>query len=231
MAPFCVFPAPDAKWRQRCRLKKLLSYLSGGLLMLAQAPGGDHMHRRFDDAEKWAKNFDDPARDAWQMPDRVIAALDLKPGQSVADIGAGTGYFSVRLAKSAAAPQVFSVDIEQSMVDYIRHRAHKEDLKNITPVLASAESPNIPEPVDLILIVDTFHHIGQRAAYFRNLRKSLKPGGRLAIVEWLPEGQMGPPAQFRFSAEQVAKELAAAGWKPAGQHTFLPNQSFTIYRR
>lgn len=189
------------------------------------------MHRRFDEAEKWAKNFDDPARDAWQMPERVIAALALKPGQTVADIGAGTGYFTIRLAKSAAAPKVFAVDIEQSMVNYTKQRAAKEGLANVTGVVASATAANIPEPVDLILIVDTYHHIPARAAYFRALAASLKPGGRLAIIDWLPGGPMGPPEAFRFSPEKIQAELAQAGWKRTAQHTFLPNQSFTVYSR
>jgi SAM-dependent methyltransferase len=197
---------------------------------LAQQPGGDHMHRRFDDAEKWAKNFDDPARDKWQMPDQVIAALTLKPGQAIADIGAGTGYFTIRLAKSPAAPRVFAVDIEETMVHYTKQRAAKEGLQNVTGVVASAASANIPEPVDVILIVDTFHHIPARDAYFRKLRASLKPGGRLAIIDWLPGGPMGPPEEFRFAPEKIAAELAKAGWKKTGQHTFLPNQSFTLYQ-
>lgn len=197
----------------------------------AQHPAADHMQRRFDDAEKWSKNFDSPTRDMWQMPDRVIAALDLKPGQTVADIGAGTGYFAIRLAKSTAAPKVFAVDIEQSMVQYMRLRAVKEGITNLVGVVATAASANLPEPVDLILIVDTFHHIPDREAYFSNLQNSLKPGGRLAIVDWLPGGPMGPPEQFRFSPAQIAAELGKAGWKKSGEHSFLPNQSFTIYRR
>lgn len=195
---------------------------------LAQPPAGDHMHRRFDEPEKWAKNFDDPARDQWQMPERVIAALELKAGQSVADIGAGTGYFTVRLAK--AAGKVFAVDIEESMVKYTTQRAEKAGLKNVTGVVAAADSANLPEAVDLILVVDTFHHIPAREAYFRKLRGSLKPGGRLAIIDWLPNGPMGPPPMFRFSAKQIEEQLAKAGWRKAGEHTFLPNQSFTIYR-
>ena len=194
-------------------------------------PGGDHMHKRFEEPEKWAKNFDDPARDAWQMPDRVIAALELKAGQTVADIGAGTGYFTVRLAKAAAKPQVIAVDIEKSMVEYVKARAAKEGLKNVSGVVAVDGSANLPGPVDLILIVDTFHHIPKRQAYFTDLAKFLRPGGRLAIIDWLPGGPMGPPAAFRFSPEKIAEEVGAAGWKKIGQHTFLPNQSFTIYRR
>jgi protein-L-isoaspartate O-methyltransferase len=183
------------------------------LLALAQPPAADHMHRRFDDAELWAKNFDDPARDKWQLPSQVITALQLKPTQTVADIGAGTGYFTVRL--SPAVARVFAVDIEESMVNYTRHRAMKAGLKNVTGVVAKPDSANIPEPVDLILIVDTFHHIPAREAYFRALAG----------------GPMGPPEAFRFSPEKIAAELAKAGWKKVGQHTFLPNQSFTLYQR
>jgi ubiquinone/menaquinone biosynthesis C-methylase UbiE len=209
---------------------KLLGLALATVVMMAQHPGGDHMHKRFEEPEKWAKNFDDPARDRWQMPDKVIAALALKPAMTVADIGAGTGYFSVRLAKAGVA-KVYAVDIEESMVVYIRKRAEKEGLKNVAGVVAAAASANIPEPVDLILIVDTFHHIPAREAYFKGLAKSLKPGGRLAIIDWLPGGPMGPPEAFRFSPEKIAMELAKAGWKKTGQHTFLPNQSFTVYGR
>ena len=81
-----------------------LLFVLFSMFLFAQHPGGDHMHRRFDDPQKWARNFDDPARDKWQMPDQVLAALALKPGQSIADVGAGTGYFSIRLAKSSVAP-------------------------------------------------------------------------------------------------------------------------------
>src|ERR1035438_9782385 len=97
----------------------------------------DHMEHHFDPKES-AKSFDDPARDAWQLPDRVIAALNLKPGQIVADIGAGTGYFSVRLAKSEAVPKVYAADIEPSMVSYLRERAAREGLNNVTAIQAAA---------------------------------------------------------------------------------------------
>src|SRR5688572_30832437 len=94
----------------------------------------DHMDHSFADVERYSKIFDDPARDAWQMPDRVISALGLRPGQVVADIGAGTGYFTVRLAKSTAAPKVYAVDIEKSMVEHIQRRAAREGLPNVVAV-------------------------------------------------------------------------------------------------
>lgn len=188
------------------------------------------MEHHFDPKQS-AKMFDDPARDAWQMPDRVIATLALKPGDVVADIGSGTGYFSVRLAKSAAAPKVYGADIEPEMVRYLRDRAAKEGLRNVIAIQASAVSPNLPEPVDLVLIVDTYHHIGDREAYFRNLAKSLKPGGRVAIVDFKPDSPEGPPPEFRFPPEKFKAEMSQAGYRLAAQYDFLPRQNFLIFRR
>lgn len=190
----------------------------------------DHMERHFDNAEQWAKEFDDPSRDAWQLPARVIEALGLKPGQSVADIGAGTGYFSSRLARSAAAPTVYAVDIEPSMVAYLQGRAAKEGLKNLRAVQAAPDGPNLPAPVDTILIVDTYHHIPNRGAYFTALKRSLKPGGTLAIVDFRKDAPSGPPVEFRFTPEQISTELAEAGFVLAEQHDFLPRQVFLTYR-
>jgi SAM-dependent methyltransferase len=209
---------------------------SGNVLMAQdQRPQGggtaaphQHMEHRFDDAERYAKSFDDPARDAWQMPGRVVDALDIRAGQLVADIGAGTGYFTVRLAKSAAAPTVYAVDIEQSMVDYVRQRAAKEGLNNVVPVLAAADRTNLSQAVDLVLIVDTYHHIPNRAAYFRELRKSMKPGARLAIIDFRRDSPEGPPVEFRFTPGQVEAELGPAGFRVVARHDFLPRQYFLV---
>lgn len=190
----------------------------------------DHMQHRFDDAERWAKSFDDPARDAWQMPDRVIAAIGLQPGQSVADIGAGTGYFSVRLAKAQPAATVYAVDIEPSMVAHLAKRAAAEHLKNIVAVQAGADRTNLPQPVDVVLLVDVYHHLPNRPAYFRTLAASLKPGARVAIVDFRKDSPEGPPVEFRFTAEQIEAEMRQAGFKLDTSHTFLPRQHFLVFR-
>lgn len=196
-----------------------------------QKPGMGHMDHKFDDPERYAKSFDDPARDAWQMPARVIEALALKPGQKVADIGAGTGYFSVRLARAAAAPTVFAVDLEPAMVAHLAKRAAAEGLANMRAVQASAGSPNLPEPVDVVLVVDTYHHIPNRPAYFAALKSTLTAGGRLAIVDFRKGvGGDGPPEAFRFTPEQISGELAEAGFVLDRQHDFLPRQVFLVYR-
>jgi cyclopropane fatty-acyl-phospholipid synthase-like methyltransferase len=194
----------------------------------AQQP--DHMQHRFDDAERWAREFDDPARDAWQMPARVIEALALKPGQSVADIGAGTGYFSSRLARSSAAPTVYAVDIEPSMVAHLKNRAGREGLTNLIAVQAGPDGPRLPAPVDTILVVDTYHHIPNRVEYFSKAKGSLTPGGQLVIVDFRKDAPAGPPVEFRFTPEQISAELAQAGFALAAEHDFLPRQHMLAYR-
>ncbi|MCW5964168.1 MAG: class I SAM-dependent methyltransferase [Bryobacterales bacterium] len=188
-----------------------------------------HMDKRFTDPEALAKSFDKPERAAWQMPDRVIADLGLKPGQSVADIGAGTGYFSVRLARSAAKPTVYSVDIEESMLAYLAKRAGEEGLTNVTTVLGGMESAKLPEPVDVVLVVNTYHHIADRLSYFRDLRKNLRKGGKLAIVDWKKGAPMGPADEYRFTPDEIRRELAGAGFRAVGQHDYLPNQNFLMF--
>jgi cyclopropane fatty-acyl-phospholipid synthase-like methyltransferase len=190
----------------------------------------DHMEHRFNHPELSAKSFDDPARDAWQMPERVITALDLKPGAVVADLGSGTGYFTVRLARSKAAPKVYGADIEPAMVSYLRERAAKEGLTNIVAIQAAADTPNLPEPVDVILIVDTYHHLADRVAYFRKVAASLKPGGQVAIIDFKPDSPEGPPKEYRFSPEKFEAEMSQAGYRLAKQYEFLPRQHFLIFQ-
>lgn len=198
----------------------------------AQQPGAkpDHMQHRFDDPAKFAKSFDDPARDAWQMPDKVIGALGLKAGMAVADIGAGTGYFSMRLAKVSPGLSVYAVDIEPKMVEHLTHRAAGEQLGNVSAVLAGPSSPNLPKPVDVVLIVDTYHHVADRVTYFRNLRKSLTASGRVAIVDFRKDAPEGPPVEFRFTAEQIETEMKQAGFTLDSKHDFLPRQHYLIFR-
>ena len=191
---------------------------------------GRHMEHRFDDPKRYAESFDDPARDAWQMPERVIAALEVAPGETVADIGAGTGYFTVRLARDTAARTVYAVDIEPAMVDYVRRRADEAGLRNVVGVVADADSPNLPAPVDLALIVNTYHHIPERVAYFAALWDRMAPGGRLAIID-LRKGAPGggPPDEFRFTPEEISDELDRAGFELLSRQDFLARQSFLIY--
>jgi cyclopropane fatty-acyl-phospholipid synthase-like methyltransferase len=230
---------------QRAVLVALLCLLAGTAStdILAQTTpqqnsGGEHdlqrsdrgHHRSFQNAEHWAKQFDDPARDAWQKPDQVLDALQLQPGSRVADLGAGTGYFTVRIATRIPDGKLFAVDVEADMVRYLRERAELEHLHVIVPVLASAASPNLPEPVDLVLVVDTYHHIDNRVAYFQALRRSFRTDGRLAIVDFKLDSPQGPPPQHRVPPEKAIAELTAAGYSLVERHDFLPWQYFLIFQ-
>jgi SAM-dependent methyltransferase len=189
-----------------------------------------HMEHSFRDVERYAKAFDDPARAAWQMPERVLEVLDIRAGQVVADIGAGTGYFTVRIAQSTPARTVYAVDIEPAMVDYLRQRAEQAGLDNVIAVLAQQDSAGLPEPADLVLIVDTYHHLPDRVAYFTNLHQQMRPGARLAIVDYKKGAAGGgPPDQFRFTPEQINDELTKAGFELQSEHGFLPRQNFLIF--
>lgn len=196
------------------------------------APSSDGaFHKRFDDAAKWVKKFDDPERDAWQKPEKIIDALHLARTARVADIGAGTGYFSARIAKRIPHGKVFAVDVEPDMVTYLGERAERERLANLTPVQASAGQANLPEPVDDILVVDTYHHIGNRTQYFAALKSSLRPKGRLAIVDFKADSPDGPPVEYRIPPEQVTKELEEAGYSLVKKYDFLPRQYFLVYQK
>jgi ubiquinone/menaquinone biosynthesis C-methylase UbiE len=200
---------------------------------------GDHMgpspdgafHRRFNDAGKWAKKFDDPERDAWQKPEEILDALHLDRGAKVADLGAGTGYFSVRIAKRIPDGKLFAADVEPDMVKYLGERAKREHLTNLTPVQSSADASNLPEPVDIILVVDTYHHIGYRSQYFAKLKASLRPMGRLAIIDFKADSPDGPPVEHRIPPEKVEQELNAAGYSLIETHKFLPRQYFLVFQK
>lgn len=218
--------------RQWQILLAAVAFIYFGLSATAQPqqPAPDHMQHRFDDPEQYAKSLDDPARDVWQMPDRVLAALKMSPGTSVADIGAGTGYFTVRLARAVPRGIVYAVDVEPSMLEHIRTRAAGEHLQNVVTVQASGVSPNVPKPVDIVIVVDTYHHLPNRPAYFRELTKSLAPGGRVAIIDFRKDSPQGPPPQFRFEADQIIGEMKQAGYRLDARYDFLPRQHFLVFR-
>jgi ubiquinone/menaquinone biosynthesis C-methylase UbiE len=194
---------------------------------LAQSP--HTQHHGFAGAEEWAKAFDDPARDAWQKPHEVIEALRLAPDAAVADIGAGTGYFTVRLAHMTPKGRVYAVDLEPDMVRYVAERAQRSKLGNVTAVQAHADDPMLPAKVDLVLMVDTYHHIDAREAYFRRLAGYLKPGGRIAIIDFTMDSPVGPPPSGRIAPSRMKAEMQRAGYRLAAEHAFLSNQYFLVF--
>ena len=206
-------------------------FVSAVLMAGPSAAQSPHtMDHGFSGAEQWAKVFDDPNRDALQKPREVIDALALKPASVIADIGSGTGYFAVRFAHAAPKGRVYGVDVEPDMVKYLAKRAEREGLKNLTAVMGTPGDPRLPEKADLIITVNVFHHIADRERYFRNLRKSLRPGGRVAIIDHNMDSSEGPPRSARIAPERVKAELKSAGYAFVREHGFLPTQYFLVFR-
>lgn len=187
----------------------------------------------FADVERWVEIFDDPQRDAWQHPDEVIEFVGLTEGDTVADLGAGTGYFTVRLARAVGpGGRVFAVDTEPALVEHLRRRAADHDLSQVSAVLAEPDDPKLPAgEIDLVLIVDTWHHIDDRIAYLETLGATLEPDGRVAVVDF-HEGELpvGPPPGHKLSRDAVAGEFEEAGWILSSESRDLPYQYLLVFR-
>jgi ubiquinone/menaquinone biosynthesis C-methylase UbiE len=193
----------------------------------AHAPAG--VHHGFAEVEKWEARFESPARAQWQKPDDVVRALNLRPGQVVVDLGAGTGYFARRFAPAVApGGQVLALDVEPAMVEHMKRDAREHALQNYA---ARAVKPHDPEltdaSVDVVFLCNTYHHIANRPTYFRRVARALRSGGRVVIVDFVKrEIPVGPPPQHKIAREAVVQEMAEAGYSLARAHDFLPYQYF-----
>jgi arsenite methyltransferase len=189
-------------------------------------------HPSFADADAMAAVFDDPTRDTWQRPDDVLRALELEPGMTVADVGAGTGYFAVRLARAVPRGEVLATDLEPDMVRFLSERAAREQLPNLRAILATPSASGLgAQSVDRILLVHVWHHLDDRKEYARGLAAALRPGGRLLIVEFSSSAHRGPPPSMRLAPEAVIAELGSASLSATISPISLPDQYIVEARR
>jgi SAM-dependent methyltransferase len=172
-----------------------------------------------------------PDREAWQKPDQVMDALHIAEGSDVADLGAGGGWFTIRLARRVRPNgKVYAVDVQRLMIEAIQRRVQREGLTNVTPWLGGADDPRLPAPVDAVLIVDAFPEIENPVVLLRNVGRSVKPQGRIGIIDYREgEGGPGPPPEDRVAPGEVIATAALAGLKLVEPHTFLPYQYFLIF--
>jgi len=201
----------------------------------APAPTEAHGHHalvhRFEHADAWAPKFDDPARDEWQRPKDVIAALELTPGMRVADVGAGTGYFEPWLSRAVGETGiVYALDVEPDMVRYMKERMVREKLVNVQPTVAPEDGINLVD-LDRLLFVDVWHHVPNREAYAIKIRNALKPGGKVVIVDFTLDSEHGPPKHHRLAPEMIVRELAAGGLSATVSATKLPEQYIVVGTR
>lgn len=202
----------------------------------AQHPPGGHAgqagrHGNPADLSSYIAHLADPQRDAWQKPDEVVRALGLVPGQTACDIGAGPGYFSLRLAAAVGARgRVYAVDVEPQILAALQERLAQSGARNVTPVLALADDPLLPEAAcDLVLVVDTYHHFPEPPAYLKRLARLLRPGGRLVNIDYHKRPTpVGPPLQHRIAREDFLKDAAGAGLRLVAEPTFLEHQYYLV---
>ena len=205
-----------------CHAVPLLTLL-GATVVFCQV---HHQHHPPRSGEEYAGILESAERDEWQLPHEVVTALSLKPGEVVADIGAGTGYFSRRFARHGA--KVLAVDVDKTLLE-----AHwKGGEANVTKVLATFDDPKLPAGgVNTVFFCDVVHHIDDRPAYFAKIRKALKPEGRVVVIDFQKrELPVGPRVEMKISREEMIKEWESAGFRLAGEQTFLPYQYFLEFQ-
>lgn len=193
---------------------------------------GHHDHR-FEDPERYAERWNDPARDEWQQPRAIISAMEIREGSTVADIGAGTGYFTPYLSE-AVGPEgrVIAVDIEEAMLHYIANMAEEQGLQNVDTREADFDSSNLaPGEVDQIITVNTWHHIANRGAYSAHLYEALTPGGSVWVVDYDVDSLEGPPMEHRLPAEVIIAELEEGGFRAELHELELDRQFIVVGHR
>lgn len=210
----------------------LLTPLAVALGLLVAPPAYPQLGAR--STEEWLKTLDSASRVSKLKVDEAVAALALPAGAVVADIGAGSGVFTGPLAKAVgAAGRVYAVDIDEGLVAHVARRAQEQGTTQVRAVLGGFTDPRLPaRDVDLAFIYDVLHHIENRAEYLRNLASYLKPGGRIAVIDFHPE--LGPhrndPA-LQVTLDQTKGWMAAAGLKPVAEHRLYDDKWYVVYAR
>ena len=216
-------------------LRKTLFLLLIPFVVFAQNPAkhDQHaMHALHDDPKAYIAALEDPNRENYQKPNDVLDALALKPGEVVADIGAGSGYFTVRFSNALKeSGKVYAVDVSQDMIDYMNRRFQETNARNVTTVMAAADDPRLPDAsVDRIFICDTWHHIENRPQYLARLKKALRAGGQIIMIDFQKrELPVGPPIDMKIAREDLIQQMESSGFRLVQEHTFLPYQYFLVF--
>jgi arsenite methyltransferase len=190
----------------------------------------DKIHQ---DSKTYISMLENPQRNAEQKPEEVIKSLNLKSGDFIADIGAGSGYFTFRFARQVGMKgRVYAVDISSDMILYMNRHIRDTGINNVATVLSEANDPLLAaNSIDLFFVCNTWHHISDRPHYLALMKKILKPGGRIAILDYKKEElPVGPPPEMKMAREEVIKEIQAAGFKLSRELSFLPYQYFLEFR-
>ncbi len=221
------------------RSRQALWIVLGALVVMSPGLGQDdkkrdtqQMHGLHRDPQAYIAMLEDPERDAYQKPDEVVRALQLRKGESVADIGAGSGYFSFRMASEVGpGGRVYAIDVQPEMVVHLNERIRDSGLSNVVSVLSRPNDPLLADSsVDRFFICDTWHHIPDQTDYLALLRRMLKPGGQIVMIDFKKEElPFGPPTAMKIAREDLIAQMEESGFRVAKEHTFLPYQYFLVF--
>ena len=212
-----------------------LTVLALPLSVVAQDPAkrDDHeMHRLHGDPKAYIGALEDPKRDAHQKPHEVVHALGLKPGEIIADIGAGSGYFTFHLARHVGEKgKVYAVDVSPEMILHVNRRIREQKVNNVVSLLADPDDPLLPDQsVNRFFICDVWHHIDNPTKYLSLMKKMLKPGGEVVMIDFhKKELPIGPPMNMKIAREDLIRQMESNGYRLAKEHTFLPYQYFLLF--
>lgn len=192
----------------------------------------EQINKMHQDPKAYIAMLENPQRDQEQRPDEVIAAMDIKQGESLADIGAGSGYFSFRFAqKVGSGGRVYAVDINPDMILYMNRHIRDMGIKNVVTVLSAPDDPFLQKAgVHRFFICNTWHHVQNRPQYLALLKQILRPGGQIIVIDYQKKAlPVGPPPEMKMAREEVIEEMQSNGFKLSREHTFLPYQYFLIF--
>jgi SAM-dependent methyltransferase len=177
--------------------------------------------------------FEGPDRDQWQKPDLIMDAMNIADGSVVAEVGAGGGWFTIRLARRVGPNgHVYAEDIQPEMIEAIRRRLQRENLTNVTPILGTASDPRLPSRLDAVLIAIVYQEMEDPVALLRNLTQLIKPQGSIGVVDFLPgDGGPGPAAAERAAAEAIIEGAAAADLALDKEETIPPFTFLLVFKR
>jgi len=190
------------------------------------------MHRLHKDPKAYIGALEDPQRDAYQKPHEVLTALNLKPGEVIADIGAGSGYFTFPIAHHLGPEgKVYAVDVSPDMILHLNRRIRDLKTTNVVSVLADPDDPLLPEQsVNRFFICDVWHHVESPSKYLGMIKKMLKPGGQVIMIDFhKKELPFGPPMAMKIAREDLVKQMESNGFRLANEHSFLPYQYFLVF--
>lgn len=190
------------------------------------------MRRLHSDPKSYIGALEDPKRDTYQKPREVIMALGLKAGEVIADIGAGSGYFTFRLAHSVGDKgKIYAVDVSPDMILHINRRARELKATNVVSILADPDDPLLPDgSVNRFFLSDSWHHIDNQTKYLSLMKKMLKPGGEIVMIDFhKKELPVGPPLKMKIARKDLIKQMKSNGFRLAKEHTFLPYQYFLVF--